>query len=218
MSPNTSSICIGIVLAILVITMVVLLAQGCMRSQSISTATMARVATSDPNPSPAPAYPMKASAPTLPGAQMHASEKFENSFGSAVQNRSMSHVYSMQPKVARSTTVQNFGAMEKLSKVGNSHTLKDYMPNIPHAADPQTGIPTFTADKLRRALNLDSRSNHGYLRPTLRYNSGASKLGNRECSNASHEADMELQRKKFNAALMAGQEEPVLFGISEYMY
>jgi len=101
--------------------------------------------------------------------------------------------------------------------------LDAYMPNVsnatPDGLDPQTGLPVFSTASLRRSNELSSRGLQGFLRPTMDDTQGYKHtVGKILQPGRYNECQVNNRRNQFNAARINSAEDPVLFGITDYMY
>ena len=109
----------------------------------------------------------------------------------------------------------------------DSQGIAAYLPNddgmTTDQLDPQTGLPVFTAAKLKRANELGGRGLHGFLRPVLEIEDGYKRVvGKIMYPERYTRLDLQQKREQFNAARIAdgrgGCMEPVIFNESEFMY
>lgn len=101
--------------------------------------------------------------------------------------------------------------------------LNAYLPNEAGATedgrDPQTGLPIFTPNKLRRSNMLGSYGKEGFLRQVQDPLTGYRKsVGKWYCSSNQLTNDLNVRRRQFNAERAAGNDDPVLFNSSDWAY
>ena len=101
--------------------------------------------------------------------------------------------------------------------------LNAYLPNEAGATedgrDPQTGLPIFTPNKLRRSNMLGSYGKEGFLRQIQDPLTGYRKsVGKWYCSSNQLTNDLNVRRRQFNAERASGNEDPVLFNSSDWAY
>ena len=101
--------------------------------------------------------------------------------------------------------------------------LNAYLPNEAGATedgrDPQTGLPIFTPNKLRRSNMLGSYGKEGFLRQVQDPLTGYRKsVGKWYCSSNQLTNDLNVRRRQFNAERASGNDDPVLFNSSDWAY
>ena len=101
--------------------------------------------------------------------------------------------------------------------------LNAYLPNEAGATedgrDPQTGLPIFTPNKLRRSNMLGSYGKEGFLRQVQDPLTGYRKaVGKSFIASTQLQTDLTKRRAQFNADRAAGNDDPVLFNSSDWAY
>ena len=168
-----------------------------------------------------------------PQADMPAQQLFvSHNFPSTVENTLQAH--SVSPSGidhSNNTSVNNFVGsayfQDPAQMTPNTYAdglgLEAYMPNVsnatPDGLDPQTGLPVFSTASLRRSNELSSRGLQGFLRPTMDDTQGYKHtVGKILQPGRYNECQVNNRRNQFNAARINSAEDPVLFGITDYMY
>ena len=118
--------------------------------------------------------------------------------------------------------VQSAGAMTPNS-LADMTGRNAYLPNdaglTEDGRDPQTGLPVFTPNKLRRSNMLGSYGREGFLRQIQDPLTGYRKaVGKSFIASTQLQADLTKRRAQFNADRAAGNDDPVLFNSSDWAY
>jgi len=121
------------------------------------------------------------------------------------------------------------GAFVQAASMMTPNSLADmtgrnaYLPNdaglTEDGRDPQTGLPVFTPNKLRRSNMLGSYGREGFLRQIQDPLTGYRKaVGKSFIASTQLETDLTKRRAQFNADRAAGNDDPVLFNSSDWAY
>jgi len=121
------------------------------------------------------------------------------------------------------------GAFVQASSMMTPNSMADmtgrnaYLPNdsglTEDGRDPQTGLPVFTPNKLRRSNMLGSYGREGFLRQIQDPLTGYRKaVGKSFIASTQLQTDLTKRRAQFNADRAAGNDDPVLFNSSDWAY
>lgn len=121
------------------------------------------------------------------------------------------------------------GAFVQAASMMTPNSLADmtgrnaYLPNdaglTEDGRDPQTGLPVFTPNKLRRSNMLGSYGREGFLRQIQDPLTGYRKaVGKSFIASTQLQTDLTKRRAQFNADRAAGNDDPVLFNSSDWAY
>lgn len=142
---------------------------------------------------------------SMPGNTMgtHQSQTSESPFvdGAFVQAASMMTPNSMADMTGRNAYLPNDAGLTEDGR------------------DPQTGLPVFTPNKLRRSNMLGSYGREGFLRQIQDPLTGYRKaVGKSFIASTQLQTDLTKRRAQFNADRAAGNDDPVLFNSSDWAY
>jgi hypothetical protein len=164
----------------------------------------------------------------MPAQQLFVSHSFPSTVENTLQGVSVSP---SGIDHSNNTTVNNFVGsayfQDPAQMTPNTYAdglgLDAYMPDVsnatPDGLDPQTGLPVFSTASLRRSNELSSRGLQGFLRPTMDDTQGYKHtIGKILQPGRYNECQINNRRNQFNAARINSAEDPVLFGVTDYMY